>query len=109
MSFVEIAQTDQIAPGTMKTFMVADKKIMVCNVEGKYYAVGGTCGNPECEIAQGMLKDNIARCPKHWFPFDVTTGKALFYQYSFMHFQPEGMDLPCYKLKIEGKSLQVDI
>jgi nitrite reductase/ring-hydroxylating ferredoxin subunit len=43
MSFFEIAQTDQIAIGTMKSFSVNGKPVLVANIQGNFYAIGNKC------------------------------------------------------------------
>jgi 3-phenylpropionate/trans-cinnamate dioxygenase ferredoxin subunit len=107
MSFVKVAHTDQIPPGTMGSFKIKGKMILVTNLNGKFYAVRGTCEDHECDLSKGSLKDNIVRCPKHWLPIDVTNGKSLFYQYSFIHYQPP--DIPCYEVKVSGNIIRIKI
>ena len=107
MSFVEIAKTDRIAAGTMQTFSVKDKTILVANIGGKYYAIGGKCTHMGGDLSKGTLEGKIVTCPKHGSQFDVTTGKSIRGPKIILRFSTK--DEPVYPLKVEGQSIQVDI
>jgi 3-phenylpropionate/trans-cinnamate dioxygenase ferredoxin subunit len=107
MSFVEIAQTDQLPAGTMKSFSVSAKTILVANIEGKYYAIDGKCPHAGGDLSKGTLEGKIVTCPRHGSQFDVTTGKTIRGPKIIIRFSTK--DVSQYNVKVEGKSLQVEV
>jgi nitrite reductase/ring-hydroxylating ferredoxin subunit len=107
MSFKEVAQIDQIPTGTMKSFIVDNKQILITNLEGKFYAIGGKCTHAGGDLSKGTLQGNVVTCPKHGSQFDVTSGKNLAGPKIIIRFSTR--DEPTYEIKIEGKSIQVNI
>jgi nitrite reductase/ring-hydroxylating ferredoxin subunit len=75
MSFVKVAKTGEIPPGTMKRVEIAEKEFCVVNVSGKFYVIDDRCGHQSASLARGTLQGNIVTCPLHFSRFDVTTGK----------------------------------
>jgi 3-phenylpropionate/trans-cinnamate dioxygenase ferredoxin subunit len=107
MSFVEVAQTDLIPPGTMQSFLVNKKQVLITNIEGKFYAIGGKCTHLGGDLSKGKLEGNIVTCPRHGSQFDVTTGKSIRGPKIVLRFSTG--DEPAYAVKVEGKSIQVDL
>jgi nitrite reductase/ring-hydroxylating ferredoxin subunit len=107
MSFKEVTQIDQIPTGTMKSFIVDNKQILITNLEGKFYAIGGKCTHAGGDLSKGTLEGNVVTCPKHGSQFDVTSGKNLRGPKILFRFSTR--DEPAYEIKIEGKSVQVNI
>jgi nitrite reductase/ring-hydroxylating ferredoxin subunit len=107
MSFVEIARTDQIPAGTMKSFSVSDKTILVTNIEGQYYAIGGKCTHAGGDLSKGNLEGKIVTCPRHGAQFDVTTGKNIRGPKILVRFSTK--DEPNYGVKVEDKSVKVEV
>jgi len=74
---VEAAKTGEIAPGGMKVLKAGEREIVVCNCDGRYYAVDRRCGHMNGPLEMGTLDGTILTCPMHHVQFDVTTGEAL--------------------------------
>lgn len=85
---VEVARAGELAPGGMKVVTVGDREIVVCNCDGRYYAVDRRCGHMNGPLEMGSLDGTILTCPMHHVQFDVTTGAAL------NHPVPEHFDEP---------------
>ena len=62
MSFVEVSKVNQIAKGTMKSFAVGNKQILVANVDGKFYAIKNTCTHRGGNLSMGKLEGKIVTC-----------------------------------------------
>jgi 3-phenylpropionate/trans-cinnamate dioxygenase ferredoxin component len=107
MTFHDVAQTDQIPAGTMKSIIVDEKNILVSNVGGKFYAIGGKCTHAGGDLSKGTLEGNIVTCPKHGAQFDVMTGKNLRGPKIIIRLSTK--DEPAYEIKIEGKSIKVQV
>ena len=74
---IEVAKLDEIAPGGLKAIEVQGEEIVLCNDEGKIFAVGRRCGHMNAPLELGTLEGYILTCPMHQAQFDITTGEAL--------------------------------
>ncbi|MHB8807795.1 MAG: Rieske (2Fe-2S) protein [Anaerolineaceae bacterium] len=75
--FVEAIKAVEIAPGGMKAVEVEGHEIVVCNVDGKFYALERRCGHMNAPLEKGTLDGKILTCAMHCAQFDLTTGEAL--------------------------------
>lgn len=66
-----------LAEGEMAACVVAGKEILVCHVEGQFYAVSNRCSHAGQLLSSGRLKGFELSCPLHRAVFDVRTGQAL--------------------------------
>ena len=127
--FVETAKTDEIAPGGMKAYELKGKEIVLCNYDGKIYAIRRRCGHTNAPLEMGTLEGYILTCPLHHSQFDITTGEVLsgpvpadfgeepipeslmkFFQYIGMLLSKvKTYDLETYPVKVEGNSITVDV
>jgi len=101
MEYIEVAQEGQIPAGIMKGFSVGGKDVLVANVGGKYFAIGGKCTHMHGDLSKGTLEGKVVTCPRHGSQFDVTSGSRLA--------GPAKNNEPAYEVKIEGKSIKVGI
>ena len=103
-AFIKIAETSEIPSGQTKAFKIAEKEILVANINGAYYAIGNICTHMRGDLSKGTLEGNAVTCPKHKAKFDVTTGKVVSGpKVPFMH--PKIKDLPTYAVKVDGKDI----
>jgi 3-phenylpropionate/trans-cinnamate dioxygenase ferredoxin component len=107
MSFSEVARIEGIPAGTMKAVVVDGKDVLVSNVGGKYYAIGGKCTHAGGDLSKGTLEGNVVTCPRHGSQFDVTTGKNLRGPKIIVRVSTK--DEPVYEIKVDGKSIQVKV
>lgn len=101
MEYLEVAQLGQIPPGTMKAVSVKGKDLLISNIEGKYYAIGGKCTHMHGDLSRGTLAGKVVTCPRHGSQFDVTSGVRLA--------GPAKNNEPAYEIKIDGQSIKVGI
>ena len=101
MSFIEVAKTTEIAKGKMKGITLGGKDILITNIDGQYYAIGGKCTHMGGDLSKGMLDGKIVMCPRHGSKFDVTTGKVVG--------GPAAKDEPLFEVRIDGTSIKVNI
>ncbi|HJW83285.1 MAG TPA: non-heme iron oxygenase ferredoxin subunit [Anaerolineae bacterium] len=97
--FVTVAQTGEIAPGTVKVVNVAGMPIGVANVDGEFYAFGDVCTHDDGPVAEGELEGHQIECPRHGARFDVRTGAV--------RLLPAVVPIPVYPLRVEGDAIQV--
>jgi nitrite reductase (NADH) small subunit len=74
-NFVRVAAAAEIPPGHAKAVVVGDREIAVFNVEGRLYAIEGTCPHQGGPLAEGWIEGYVVTCPWHAWCFDVRTGK----------------------------------
>ncbi len=75
---VKIKKTD-IKPDTGKSFNIGDFKVVVCNVNGTFYAIEDVCSHDDGELVTGegkLVEGCQIECPRHGARFDVKTGTA---------------------------------
>lgn len=76
-TLIALCPADAIAPGEMRKFEVpGGDPVMVCNVDGAFYAVEDDCTHAIASLSTGRLEGTTVFCPMHGGSFDVCTGKA---------------------------------
>jgi 3-phenylpropionate/trans-cinnamate dioxygenase ferredoxin subunit len=101
MTFVKIADVDELQPGERKVVEVEGRYIALFNVGGEFFAIADICTHDGGPLAEGELDDHIIACPRHGATFDVRTGEVL----SFPAITP----VPSYQVKIEGGEVLVAV
>ncbi|MBV8639134.1 MAG: non-heme iron oxygenase ferredoxin subunit [Candidatus Eremiobacteraeota bacterium] len=89
-----------IGAGTAKTFPIEGVDILVCNVDGSFYAVEDVCTHDGAPLDQGHLEGKSVVCPRHGATFDVQTGEALTL--------PAVVPLMTFSVVVDGNDLLVD-
>ena len=74
---VEAAKLNEIVPGGLKAVEVNGEEIVLCNYEGKIYAISRRCGHMNAPLDLGALEGYVLTCPMHHAQFDITSGEAL--------------------------------
>ena len=100
-SFVKVARSEEIAPGTGKAVVVGAKMIAVFNVDGVFYAIDDTCTHRGGPLSEGDLGGKEVTCPWHGAVFDVTTGEVLS--------PPAPRAVSQYSTRVEGEDVEVEI
>jgi len=54
-----------------------EKKVVIANVEGTFYAFNDRCPHMNASLHLGTLQSKIIMCALHFATYDVTTGKKL--------------------------------
>ncbi|MBV9232904.1 MAG: non-heme iron oxygenase ferredoxin subunit [Candidatus Eremiobacteraeota bacterium] len=72
-----VAKVSDIAPGTTHQVVADSVRMLLCNVEGKIYAIEDVCTHDGGPLEQGTLEGECIVCPRHGATFDVKTGDAL--------------------------------
>lgn len=75
--------------------------IIVCNYEGKLYALENRCSHDDAELGGGELEGCQIICPRHQAKFDIRDGTVT---------EPPAIyPIDAYDVTIRGKSVYVDI
>jgi nitrite reductase/ring-hydroxylating ferredoxin subunit len=108
LTLVKAAETSEIPLGQMKVVKLAEKEILIANVNENYYAISNRCTHKKGDLSKGSLDGNIVTCPVHGSRFDVTTGKAVAGP-KIAFFRVKTSDEPSYQVKIEGKDIMIEL
>jgi nitrite reductase/ring-hydroxylating ferredoxin subunit len=107
LTFIKVAETSEVPLGQMKVVKLAEKEVVIANVNNVYYAMENSCTHMHGELSKGLLEGNSLTCPKHKAKFDVTTGKVLSGpKIPLMH--PKIKDEPVYAVKVEGTDILLE-
>jgi 3-phenylpropionate/trans-cinnamate dioxygenase ferredoxin component len=101
MSFIEVARTDEIPAGTMKSFSVSGTTVIISNIGGKFHAVASKCTHRGGDLGKGKMEGSVVICPRHGSQFDLTNGLRIQ--------GPAVNNLTVYPVRTEGQSVQVEI
>lgn len=100
-TYQTVAKATDIAPGCGRAVAVGEKQIALFNVDGTFYAIGGTCTHRGGPLAEGSLEGTRVTCPWHGATFDVCTGKN--------ETPPAPKEVPSYKVRMVGEDIEVEI
>ena len=101
MSRHHVADVSEIPPEAARRVVVDHTEILVCNVDGKFYAIEDVCSHDGGPLDQGTLEGACVVCPRHGATFDVRTGEALTL--------PAVMPVQTYAVDVEGDRIFVDV
>lgn len=73
-----VLRSDALAEGRCASVQVDGVEIALARVEGKAYAVVGTCPHRGGLLGEGDLSGHHLYCPLHAWSFDVRTGTGFF-------------------------------
>jgi 3-phenylpropionate/trans-cinnamate dioxygenase ferredoxin subunit len=75
--YVQAVRTADILPGGMRAVELDGRELVICNVDGTFYAITRRCGHMSAPLEMGTLDGTILTCAMHCAQFDVVTGAAL--------------------------------
>jgi nitrite reductase (NADH) small subunit len=96
----KVTSVQDVPPGACKTFEVNEKKIVIYNVDGKFYATTNTCVHQGGPLGDGLFDGATVTCPWHAWQFDVCTGEAIF---------DVGQKIDCYAVHVDGDDVSVEV
>lgn len=99
-NFVTVARREQVPDGRMKVFRVKDRRIAVCRMDGRFYAIDDVCTHDEGPLGEGELKGEEVECPRHGARFNVKTGAAVS--------MPAVVPVRVYAVRVEGPDVQIE-
>lgn len=101
MTKVLVGNVSSLPPGKMIGAQLGAEKILVANVDGKFYAMRSTCNHMGGPLQEGKLEGKVVTCPWHGSKWDVTTGNLVWFARPL---KPE----PVYKVTVEGDKVFVE-
>ena len=94
----------EINSGEAKSYQIGDSKIVVCDVNGEYFALSDVCSHDDGELVSGngkLIDVCQLECPRHGARFDVKTGKVTR--------MPAIAPIKTYDVKVLNDDLEIEI
>ena len=85
----------------MAACQVDGVSVLICQVEGRYYALHNECSHARQALHAGALRGHEVRCPLHGGRFDVRTGDCLG--------PPASKAVTSFPVQLEGGRVHVDV
>jgi 3-phenylpropionate/trans-cinnamate dioxygenase ferredoxin subunit len=104
MVYVRVASIVDIPEGKMRQVDLSGKPVLLANVGGAIYAIGGLCTHQKGVLANGALEGHVVTCPRHGSQFDVRTGKSIRGP-KLVGIRFKTSDEPAFEVKIEGQDV----
>ena len=101
MAFVKVCRAGELTPGSIRGVEIADREVVVCNVDGKLYALDDLCSHDFGTLNEGELYGYEIECPRHGARFDVRTGEATV--------MPAVMPIDTFGVRVEGDDVEVEV
>ena len=95
-----VAKRAEIPPGSTKRVVVGGTALLICNVDGDFFAIEDVCTHDGGPLDQGELQGCRIMCPRHGAYFDVRTGAALTL--------PAILPVGTYTVRVVGDDIFVD-
>ncbi len=111
MEWKTVCDPSEVEAGKSKEFEISGKKILVSNIDGRFYAIDALCSHMGGDLGKGKIEGNDVICPKHHAKFDVTTGKVDKNINGFVKAitRKDAKDLSSYEVKEEEGKLSINI
>lgn len=97
--FEKVAKVSDIQPGEIKSFVLGNEMVAICNTDGKFYAFIDECSHQTLPLSDGLLEGKTITCAYHGAEFNVETGEALCL--------PAVDGIETYEIKIEGDNIYI--
>jgi nitrite reductase/ring-hydroxylating ferredoxin subunit len=97
--FVPVIRASELSPGAMTWVALDRERVLIANVDGRFYALQDSCGHRQAPLSKGRLEGHVIECPLHFARFDVRTGKLLS--------GPTAADVPTYQVLVDGDTVYV--
>ena len=77
MSEACVVDVSDLAPGQTRPIEALGAKILVCNAEGRFYAIENRCPHATVRLDGAALRGHVLECPVHGGTLDVRDGSPL--------------------------------
>jgi len=74
MALKRVGSVSDLPPGTLLEFIDGESRYAICNSEGEFHALEGTCPHRGAPLGHGALHGTEIVCPWHAWAFDCRSG-----------------------------------
>jgi len=97
--FRRALEAAKLPRGSMMTVDLGDERVLLVNVDGRYYGMGAVCKHQEWDLSEGTREGTKVTCAGHGTVWDLETG--------FGEYVEPLEDEPLYDVKAESGYLYV--
>jgi nitrite reductase/ring-hydroxylating ferredoxin subunit len=97
--FHKLGAADEVGPGDIRQYVLEDRFVALCNVEGEFHAFEDVCTHQFAHLSEGEFTGSEVKCPLHGAKFDVKTGAA--------KSLPAVKPIPKHEVKVENGNVYV--
>ena len=101
VDWVKACNKNEVGNGELFSFDHKEKKILLTNLDGKFFATDRVCTHAEADLSTGMLSEEGVRCPLHLSVFNLQTGEP--------QNPPAENALKTYNIKINENEIFVEV
>lgn len=94
-------KASDLSEGTMSAVDLKGRHILVARINGKVYAVNGTCTHADADLGLGFMTEERVVCPLHLSQFDLRDGSVMN--------PPATAPLQRFNVKIEDDIIKVEV
>ena len=69
-----VGRVAELPPGRMAEVTTGGRPYVICNVDGAFFGLDGTCPHRGAPLGEGALHGHTVVCPWHAWEFDCRTG-----------------------------------
>ncbi len=95
--FIKVGEVDGLPSGQMRRIEIGERRILLANVDGHFYATDDTCTHEDASLSTGSLKGEWVKCPLHGSRFNVRTGDVVD--------EPAEVSLRTYAVRVDGNDI----
>ena len=77
VSYVPVAKAGEIGPGKTKAVELGGRRVLVAQVDGRYFAFARECPHEGADLETGELAGGKVRCNNHSYWYDLGTGECV--------------------------------
>jgi len=70
------AHRSELSDVEARSFTVAEREIVLCDVDGEIYALDGICTHEDLPLDGGEVDEGILECPWHGATYEVCSGRV---------------------------------
>jgi nitrite reductase/ring-hydroxylating ferredoxin subunit len=98
--WIDVLDVTELPPGAVRRVQAGERRLAICNEQGRVYAVDHACPHAGGPLGRGTLTDGRLVCPVHHWAFDLKTGLS----------DPNlpAVHLTFYACRVEGDRILVD-
>ena len=101
MPFRPVTTVSEVPPGEAVPFLVGDREVMLCNVDGALYAIDNVCSHDDGPLDQGVVIGCEIECPWHGARFDLRDGAV--------KSPPAFLPIDVFPVRVVGETVEVDV
>lgn len=95
-----VMEKQSLWSGAMQALKIADRKIIVINIDGKFFAYDDKCAHQRFPLSEGTLCGHVLTCGAHHWEYDACTGLGI---------NPQKACLRAYPVVIKDSKVFVEI